>query len=82
MTADEKPTTDELFLKHDVALRAFILNRDLDARSELHATQVGLDKRQGELKEDERIAFSQRYWDQVVRVYSEMLTNGRLEEQS
>jgi hypothetical protein len=74
MTVDEKPTTDELFLKHDVALRAFILNADFDARSALYASHVGLDKRRKELSGDGLAAFSQRYWDQVVRVYSEMRT--------
>jgi hypothetical protein len=74
MTEDEKPTTDELFQKHDVALRAFILNPDLDARSALYECHVALDRLKNELSGNELAAFSQRYWDQVVRVYSEMRT--------
>jgi hypothetical protein len=72
MVNDEKSTADELFQKHDVALRAFIVNPDIDARGALYASHVALDKLKKELSEDELTAFSQRYWDQVVRVYAEM----------
>jgi hypothetical protein len=77
---DGEPTTDELFMKHDVALRAFLVEPDFDARTALYASHVGLDERKKELKADELMAFSQRYWDQVVRIYSEMLTKARVEE--
>jgi hypothetical protein len=69
-----EPTADELFAKHDAALRAFIVNPDFDARSALYQSHVGLEKRRRELAGAELTAFSQRYWDQVVRVYSEMRT--------
>jgi hypothetical protein len=65
-------TTDELFAQHDKALRAFIVNPDFEARSALYQSHVGLEKRRSDLEGDELNAFSQRYWDQVVRVYSEM----------
>jgi hypothetical protein len=74
MTGDEKPTTNELFRKHDVALRAFIHEPNCDARNALYASHVALETRRKELSGTELAAFSQRYWDQVVRVYSEMRT--------
>jgi hypothetical protein len=69
-----EPTADELFAEHDAALRAFIVKPDFDARSALYHSHVGLEKRRRELEGAELTAFSQRYWDQVVRVYSEMRT--------
>jgi hypothetical protein len=77
MITDENSTKDELFQKHDVALRAFILDPKNDTRSALYASNVALDALKKELNGRELDAFSQRYWDQVVRVHSEMRTQVR-----
>ena len=74
MITDENSTKDELFWKHDVALRAFILDPKNDTRGALYASNVALDALKNELNGRELDAFSQRYWDQVVRVHSEMRT--------
>ena len=72
MITDENSTKDELFQKYDVALRAFILDPNNDTRSALYASNVALDALKKELNGRDLDAFSQRYWDQVVRVHSEM----------
>jgi hypothetical protein len=69
---DTEPTTDELFRKHDMALRAFLAQPNPEARSALYESHIGLDKRLRELTGDELVAFAQRYMTQVMSVHSEM----------
>ena len=68
-----EPTADDS-RQHDAALRAFIVTPDSMRERPLYQSHVGLEKRRRELAGAELTAFSQRYWDQVVRVYSEMRT--------
>jgi hypothetical protein len=70
---DVEPSTDELFRKHDMALRTFLIRPDFEASGALYRSHVGLDKWQRELAGDELVAFAQRYMTQVMRVHSEIL---------
>jgi hypothetical protein len=59
--SDTELTTDRLLMKHDAALRAFLVKPDFKGRAALHDSHVGLEKRMRELKWAELTAFLQRY---------------------